>query len=191
MEAEYIQRARQGEDAAYQLLVESHREAVFRLAYLMLGDADDAEDVAQEAFIRAFRTLHRFDSTRALRPWLLRITANLVRNRRRSIGRYWAALQRYARADPQASLPDLAAENEQQAEAYALWRAVRHLRSAEQEVIYLRYFLELSIGETAETLNIPAGTVKSRVHRALKLLRGVVERDYPLLVEERKHEPYG
>ena len=65
--------------AAWTTLVGQQQEAVFRLAYLLLGDADEAQDVAQEAFIRAFRALHRFDPARPLRPWLLSITANLVR----------------------------------------------------------------------------------------------------------------
>lgn len=96
MEHDWIKRACDGDESALQLLVDAHRESVFRLAYLLLGDADDAEDVAQETFIRVFNSLHRFDVTRALRPWLLRITANLARNRRRSLGRYWAAVQRFA-----------------------------------------------------------------------------------------------
>ncbi|MBZ0296865.1 MAG: RNA polymerase sigma factor [Anaerolineae bacterium] len=185
MESETIERARQGDESACHLLVEQHRDAVFRLAYLMLGSADDAEDVAQEAFIQVFRTLHRFDATRPLRPWVLRITANQARNRRRSIGRYWGALQRFARDQVGESAADVEIQNERQAESYALWRAVRRLRMTEQEVIYLRYFLELSVDETATALDVAPGTVKSRLHRALKQLRLVVERDFPLLQEGR------
>ncbi|HEX2908622.1 MAG TPA: sigma factor, partial [Phototrophicaceae bacterium] len=85
-ETELIHRARRGDSAAWEVLVSSHQEAVFRLAYLLLGDASDAEDVAQETFIRAFRFLARFDETRNWRPWLLSIAANLTRNRRRSVG---------------------------------------------------------------------------------------------------------
>lgn len=185
MESEIIERARQGDEAASNLLVERHRDAVFRLAYLMLGNAADAEDVAQEAFIQAFRTLDRFDVARPLRPWLLRITANRARNRRRAIGRYWGALQRFARQYAGETVSDVEIQNERQAEAYALWRAVRQLRVSEQEVIYLRYFLELSVDETATVLDVQPGTVKSRMHRALRQLRLVVERDFPLLQEGR------
>lgn len=183
MEPDLVQLACRGDEAAYQSIVEHNQEAVFRLAYLILGDADDAQDVAQETFIRALRSLHRFDSSRPLRPWLLRITANLARNRRRALGRYWKALRRFAGQVPEGA--DVEAQSAQQAEAVELWRAIRHLKRPEQEVIYLRYFLELSTEEVADALNTPPGTVKSRLHRALKKLQGVIERDFPHLQEGR------
>ena len=80
----WIESARQGDETAWVELVRLHQEAVFRLAYLFLGDPDEAEDAAQETFIRAYRALGRFDTSRPLRPWLLQIVANLTRNRRRS-----------------------------------------------------------------------------------------------------------
>ena len=75
-------------------LVRAHQTPVFRLAYLLLGSADEAEDVTQETFIRAYRSLGRFDTSRPLRPWLFKIAANLAHNQRRSMGRYLAALGR-------------------------------------------------------------------------------------------------
>lgn len=173
-ESDLITRARRGDGAAWEILVRQHQEAAFRLAYLLLGNADDAEDVAQEAFIRAFQTLDRFDPSRPLRPWLLRITANLAHNRRRALGRYLAALSRSVQATPApVTVPDVPGEHVQrQEEAQALWRAVRRLNWADQEVIYLRYFLELSVAETAEALGVAPGTVKSRLSRALDRLRG-------------------
>jgi RNA polymerase sigma-70 factor (ECF subfamily) len=181
VQPDIIQRALRGDEAAFQTIVDEHREAVFRLAYLLLGDADDAEDVTQEAFIRALRYLHRYDPERTLRPWLLSIAGNLARNRRRSLGRYWSALQRLAgQTLVEANTPEY--HSTQAFEAQALWQAVRRLNHGEQEIIYLRYFLELSVAETAETLGVQPGTVKSRLHRALKRLREVIERDYPELV---------
>jgi len=182
LEPELIASARQGEQAGWDGLVQQHQGAVFRLAYLLLGDADDAQDVAQEAFIRAFGALERFDSARPLRPWLLRITANLARNRRRSMGRYVAALQRALRAEPE---PVLHVEHAtlQQIDAQQLWQAVRRLSPPDQEVVYLRFFLELPEAEMAAALDVAPGTVKSRLHRALKRLRSVVEADFPSLQE--------
>jgi RNA polymerase sigma-70 factor (ECF subfamily) len=181
VQPDVIQRALRGDEAAFQIIVDEHRDGVFRLAYLLLGDADDAEDVAQETFIRALRYLNRYDPERALRPWLLSITANLARNKRRSLGRYWSALQRLAGQTPaESTTPEM--RSMQALEAHALWQAVRCLSAAEQEIIYLRYFLELSVAETAEALDVQPGTVKSRLHRALKRLREVIERDYPELV---------
>jgi RNA polymerase sigma-70 factor, ECF subfamily len=184
-EADLIEQARQGDDAAWEMLVQQHREAVFRLAYLLLGDAHEAEDAAQETFIRTYRALNRFDTARPLRPWLLHITANLVRNRRRAVGRYWAALRRMVQANPE-PITSAEAETSKQWEAQMLWQAVRRLGPAEQEIIYMRYFLELSVAETAEALEIAPGTVKSRLHRALGHLRVVMERDFPMLVKERE-----
>lgn len=184
-EAEQIALARQGDGSAWEAIVSAHQQAVFRLAYLLLGDPDDAEDVAQETFIRAYYALGRFDEQRALRPWLLRIAANLSRNRRRSVGRYLAYIQKMARGDPQAAMPgprdpgSTAARDESQ----LLWQAVRRLRSAEQEIIYLRYFLDMPEAEMASVLNLAAGTVKSRLHRALTRLKQVIQREFPDLRE--------
>ena len=184
-ETELIDRARLGDDRAWEQLVREHQEAVFRLAYLMLGDAQDAEDVAQEAFVRAFRALGTFDTERALRPWLLRITSNLANNRRRSIGRYLAMLRRVVQAEP-APVTQLGERTAQEWEARTLWEAVRRLSRGEQEVVYMRYFLGLSEIEMASALEVAPGTVKSRLHRAIGRLRLVVDAEFPALREERR-----
>jgi RNA polymerase sigma-70 factor (ECF subfamily) len=87
-EATLVRHAANGDAAAWEPLVLAHQEAVFRLAYLLRGDPDDAEDIAQETFQRAWSYLRRFDPARPLRPWLLSIASNLASNRRRSAGRY-------------------------------------------------------------------------------------------------------
>lgn len=179
-DAELIARARRRDEAAWEALTRQHQQAVFRLAYLILGDPADADDVAQETFLRAYRALDRFDASRALRPWLLSIAANLARNRLRSAGRYFAALGRFLRADPDALAPAAAPEAN---DSHLLWQAVRRLNAADQEIIYLRYFSEMSEAETAEALAVAAGTVKSRTHRALGRLREVIEKDFPALRE--------
>ena len=173
-----IQQARQGDEAAWESLMRDHQEPIFRFAYLFLYDADEAQDVAQEAFIRAYHHLDGFDSSRPLRPWLLSITANLARNRRRSLGRYWAALTRWFKSKP---APDAGVEtlSSRHFEKQSLWEAIRSLRQSDQEIIYLRYFLDFSVSETAEILQVEDGTVKSRLHRALGRLKAVIERDYP------------
>lgn len=173
-EAELVQRARGGEDEAWHSIVRLHQDPIFRLAYLLLGDPQDAQDVAQETFIRAMKSISRFDESRPLRPWLLRIASNLARNRRRSIGRYWRALQRAARLEPEQ--PHTSGDD-----ARLLWQAIRNLKHDDQQILYLRYFLAMSERETAQALGIAPGTVKSRLHRSLGRLRAVVERNYPEL----------
>jgi RNA polymerase sigma-70 factor (ECF subfamily) len=179
-----IRRAREGDARAWERVVGEHQEAVFRLAYLLLGDPAEAEDAAQEAFIRAFRSLTRFDADRPLRPWLLRITANLARNRRRSAGRYISALQRALIREPETALGGAPVNPGEGGNPQVLWEAVRRLDPADQEIVYLRFFLDLPVAEAADALDIAPGTVKSRLHRALGRLRELVEREYPALREE-------
>lgn len=180
MTEDLVRRARRGEEAAVEAMVQEHQEAMFRLAYLLLGDAADAEDAAQEALIRALASLHRFDISRPMRPWLLSITANLAKNRLRSKSRYQSALRRAANE----SLTTASGDESAAAEAQTLWLAVRRLQNADQEVIYLRFFMELSVTETAQTLRVREGTIKSRLSRALTRLRQVLARDFPDLIED-------
>ena len=184
-ESTLIRHAANGDAAAWEPLVLMHQEAVFRLSYLLLGDPDDAEDIAQETFLRAWNHLKRFDPTRPLRPWLLSIASNLASNRRRSAGRYLAALTRAFRNEPtsSASTEESSARHMQ---ASDLWKAVRNLSMPDQQIVYLRYFLELSVTETAQVLSVAEGTVKSRLSRALERLRGIIQQDFPVLVEGRE-----
>ncbi len=180
-EADQVRRARRGDPAAWEALVGRHQEPVFRLAYLILGDAAEAEDIAQEAFVRAYLALARFDEARPLRPWLLSIAANLARNRRRGLGRAWAAMQRAFLSEPRHTQPP--PDRTPASDARRLRQAVERLRPDARDVVYLRYFLGLSEAETAATLDIPPGTAKSRHSRALAQLRAVIDADFPDLRE--------
>ena len=170
-DAELIERARSGEVLAYEELVRRYQDVAMRTAHLISPDGD-AEDAAQEAFIKAFRALHRFRAGAPFRPWLLQIVANEARNRRRSAGRRAGLALRAAEDRP---LDDAAPSPESAVLAHetqeTLLAAVNALRDEDREVIGARYFLQLSEAETAETLGIPRGTVKSRLSRALERLR--------------------
>lgn len=181
-EATFVRKAIDGDVAAWEPLMRAHQEAVFRLCYLLLGDPDEADDVAQETFLRAWRHLRQFDPERPLRPWLLSIASNLASNRRRSAGRYLAALTRVFRSEP-ASAVSTEERSARQMEAENLWKAVQRLSAADQQIIYLRYFLELPVAETAQVMQVAEGTVKSRLNRALKRLRAVIRDDFPLLAD--------
>ena len=183
-ESKLIRHAANGDTAAWEPLVLAHQEAVFRLACLLLGDPDDAEDIAQETFVRAWKHLQRFDATRPLRPWLLSIAANLARNRHRSAGRYVAALMRAFRNEPAPT--NIEESSSERIEAGELWKAVKTLSISDQQIVYLRYFLDLSVAETAEALQIAEGTVKSRLSRALERLRGIIRQEFPALGERRE-----
>jgi RNA polymerase sigma-70 factor (ECF subfamily) len=181
-ESTLVRHAVNGDAAAWEPLVLAHQEAVFRLSYLLLGDPDEADDVAQETFLRAWNHLRRFDPTRPLRPWLLSIASNLASNRRRSAGRYFAALTRAFRNERTVAT-SAEEKSAQHMEANELWKAVRNLSGSDQQIIYLRYFLDLPVAETAEVLQVAEGTVKSRLSRALERLRGIIQQDFPVLAE--------
>ena len=183
-DTDLIRSARSGDPAAWEAILTEHYQPVFRLAYLIVGDPDDADDVAQEAFIRAHRYFRRYDETRPLRPWLFSIAANLARNRRRSLGRYYAAVRRLFRQRETQTKPGIEARMAARLESHRLWQAVRQLPEDDQNVIYLRFFLELPVKEAAETLDVAPGTVKSRLSRALERLRTVIGDQYPDLEAE-------
>lgn len=182
-ESTLISRSKNGDMAAWETLVHTHQQPVFRFAYLLLGDPDDAEDVAQETFFRAWKYLERFDATRPFRPWLLSITSNLASNWRRSAGRYVSALTRAFRDEP--APENFEEKSTQKMQADDLWEAVQTLKTADQQIVYLRYFLDLSVAETADALQIAEGTVKSRLSRALKKLQNIIQDDFPFLIEGR------
>jgi RNA polymerase sigma factor (sigma-70 family) len=171
-ESELVERARRGDVAAYEQIMSAHQGIAFRTAYLVAGNAADAEEATQDAFLKAYRALGRFRPGAPFRPWLLQIVANEARNRRRSAGRRASLELRVAAESP----PGDAAPSPEGAlldaeRRSALVAALDTLREEERLVIACRYFLDLSEAETAAALGIRPGTVKSRVSRALARLR--------------------
>jgi RNA polymerase sigma factor (sigma-70 family) len=161
---------RAGDRDAYAVLVRRHAPVALRTARL-LGAGADAEDVVQEAFVKAYASLDRFREGAPFRPWLLRIVANELRNLHRAAGRR-AARERsvWARTEPLLALP---ADEDPAAAALSgerrgeLVRGLAALSEAHRQVVTCRYLLDLDEAETAAVLGWPVGTVKSRLHRAL------------------------
>lgn len=175
-ESELVERAKRGDQDAYGELVHAYQGIAFRTAYVLTGNAADAEDAAQEGFVKAFYALGRFRRGAELRPWLLRIVANEARNRRRSAGRR-ANLALRAAADPLSggAAPSPEANLLAGEEHSALLAAVNELPEDQRDVVACRFFLDLSEEETAETLGCRKGTVKSRLSRGLARLREQLE----------------
>jgi RNA polymerase sigma factor (sigma-70 family) len=168
-----IERARAGDAGAYEELVRLHSDIAFRTAYLLTCSAADAEEVAQDGFVNAFRALSGFRAGAPFRPWLLSIVANQARNRRRSAGRRARMeLRTVTLARTESGPPSPADVAEQRATRQALLSALEALADDDRQVVVCRYFLELSGLETAAALGIAEGTVKSRLSRALVKLRG-------------------
>ncbi len=172
-EGELLARAQSGDADAYAALVRAHQDVAFRTALLITQNAADAEDAAQEGFVKAWRALARFRTGEPLRPWLLTIVANEARNRRRSAGRRAALALRVARDEGVSGSAESEALAHESREA--LLDALSRMRPDDRLVLGCRYLLELSEAETAAALGVAQGTVKSRTSRALARLRGEVQ----------------
>ena len=169
-EAELLVRARRGDLAAFEQVVERHQRRVYAIARRIVRRHDVADDVAQEAFIRAYQALDRFDPTRPFGPWIGRIAANLAVNHVRSPE---------AREDPlpeghleTPSVADGPLDAVLESESRRLLAAALERLPAEQRAVFvLRAVEELSYREIAEALDISIGTVMSRLFRAREKLR--------------------
>jgi RNA polymerase sigma-70 factor (ECF subfamily) len=171
-------------EKAFPALVASHQDRLYSIALRLLGDRRDAEEVAQDALVRAFRAMRDYPRERVaalrLRPWLASIAVNLARNRRRRIEDRQppAALEPLldlgfdpptdGRAGPGASADRRETQRELAAALLLLTPAVR-------AAIVLRHVDGLSVAEAAEALGRPEGTVKAQVHRGLRELRALLE----------------
>ena len=162
-----VREAQRGSAAAFEQLFRSHWPHAYRAALLVVGDAAAAEDIAQESFLAAVRALDRFDRRRPFGPWLHRIVVN------RSID--WARARSVRReqfvgdgAEPAAD------EREPATHARALAEALTELQPEQRAVIVLRYLLDYTPGEIARLLDLPRGTVNSRLRRGLDRLEQAV-----------------
>jgi len=175
-DAEFVERWQAGDAGAFEALVRRHERRVFSLVFRMLGSREEAEDVAQEAFLALHRHGHRFRGEARFSTFVYRVAANAALNRRRSLGRRRAREDALShRQDAGDDLPsaprdpeDAASGGEIQARVQAaLLGLPKDLRLA-----VVLYDIEgQSYGEIAEVLQIPEGTVKSRIHRARTALR--------------------
>jgi RNA polymerase sigma factor (sigma-70 family) len=170
-----VRRARTGDAGAYGELARRHQRGALRVATVVLGTAEGADDVVQQAFERAWRAMPRFDDQREFRPWLLRIVANAARNQRRARGRFARLAVRAAAHSPGGNGAAPADNPEERAVADVERRrvvtAMNRLRTEDRLVIALRHFEQLSEREMADVLGVPGGTVKSRLSRAMARLR--------------------
>jgi len=174
-EQDLIQKAKSGDVAAFEVLVQTHWQIALRVAFLVIGDQGEAEDVTQEAFVKAYHAMSRFRVDAPFRPWLLRIVRNEALNQRRRRGRQERLSLRLTHdpvsggAAPSPETTVLTA-----VERRTILEAVNELPDRYRDVVIHRYLVGLSEVETAATLRIPAGTVKSRTARALHRLEGAL-----------------
>ncbi len=165
-------------DAAFEPLVRAHADRCYAIALRVLGDPHDAEEVAQDALVRAYRALSGYDAARIrslrLRPWLATIVVNLCRNRVRRERAATTPLDALAESgmEPAAPLRDGPAAMAQAAdERERLVAALAGLPERYRVPVVLRHINDLSYAELAEVLGRPEGTLKAQVHRGLAMLR--------------------
>jgi RNA polymerase sigma-70 factor (ECF subfamily) len=176
-ESDLVRAAQQGDEAAFTEIVRRYQRAVYRVAYGLTRRAEDADDLAQEAFVRAYRALDTFRVGEPLFPWLSRITVNLAyslfRHRKR---RPEAELEPLLEAGQQWASSDDPVEDVAGREQQALLRACfAELKPEHQAILILRLVQNMSYDEIARTLNVPQGTVMSRLSRARAELKSRLE----------------
>ncbi len=181
-DAEAADEARKGNQLAFRVLVERHSRSVFRLAFRMTGNEQDAEDMVQETFLRAYKQLHRFDGRAAFGTWLYRIGANcsldLLRARRLRKEQSGTAVN-----DEATNLLDTVASPAPDPErltrsgqlAGLLGPALEQLTEAERTAFVLRHYEGQNIEEIAKVLGVNKGAAKHSVFRAVQKLRGILE----------------
>ena len=165
-----ISRARTGDREAFGGLVEQYRDNVYRLAYRMCGNAYDADEAAQEAFVAAWRALPNFRGDAKFSTWLYRLTTNAAIDVMRREKRHQTVGdgEMMDLADDADSPQETVERTEQQE---AVQKALATLSEEYREVLLLRYMEELDYAEIAEVLQLPSGTVKSRINRAKAALK--------------------
>ena len=177
-EHDLVRQAQAGQREAREELARRYRQSAYVLALQLLRNRDEALDVAQEAMLRFFASLDRFRRDRPVRPWLLAIVRNQVRDQlRRQRVRRTESLD--ATPDLSTALVDTASTPEDEASRSQLrrriWRAMSRMTPNKREILVLRDFHDLSYAEIADVLAIPSGTVMSRLHDARKQLRALLE----------------
>ncbi|MGE5641927.1 MAG: RNA polymerase sigma factor [Byssovorax cruenta] len=175
MDHHLIEQCRAGDTSAVEHFVQTYQQELYRLALSILDDSNEAEEVTQEALLAALRALDAFHGASSFKTWLFSITVNICRTR----------LQRHKRQDqlkqimdgilkrqPAPSVEERAIQNESNE---ALWRAIHGMNEKHRIPIVLRYYHDLSVAEIANILQIPEGTVHSRLNTARRLLHAVLK----------------
>ncbi len=169
MDLTLIRRSLAGDERAFAALFDRYKNLVYKTAYLMLGNTNDAEDALQEVFVKVHKSLSTFQPSRgAFSTWLHRITVNHCLNQRRK--RHLSTLS-LAEVSPTLLAAPSPSPDGRPGEEAMVWQALNRLSDKQRTIVILRYYWELSYGEIAQILDIPVGTVKSRLHLALKTLR--------------------
>jgi RNA polymerase sigma-70 factor, ECF subfamily len=173
-----IKQVKKGDQNAFAEIVDLYKDKIYQLCYRMLGNAHEAEDIAQEAFIRAYVNIHTYDMSKKFSTWLYRIATNLSIDRIRKKKPDYFLDAEIAGTDGLTMYSQVAAEEklpEEEIETMELQQTIQNeilkLPDKYRSVIVLKYIDELPLKEISEILDIPIGTVKTRIHRGREALR--------------------
>lgn len=179
---EAVRRCQDGDRDAFRHLVERYGDPLYGTAFLMTGDRALAEEQVQEALLLAWRGIGGFRRGRPVKPWLMRILVNAVLAQRRRRALATVPLEGARHADdedggeaPASDEPSQLETIEAREERADVRRALAHLTAEHRQVVVLRYFAELTVPQIARSVHVREGTVKSRLHRALRQLRELLE----------------
>jgi RNA polymerase sigma-70 factor (ECF subfamily) len=168
-----VEKWQSGDVGAFEALFRQHQKLVLRTAYLITGDAETAKDVMQEVFVSVWKSRHTFNPEKGkFTTWLHRITVNRCSRKRRRKQPFLLSLEEAENkglSPPSDNIPSEAVITKE--EYASLMKALAALDTKHRSIVVLRYFNELSCEEIAQVADIPLGTVKSRLHYALKSLR--------------------
>ncbi|HEX2260643.1 MAG: sigma-70 family RNA polymerase sigma factor [Candidatus Binatia bacterium] len=171
-DAECVRRVQQGDTDSFEVLVRRHEKAIFNLIYRLLGNYDEAAEVAQEVFLSAFKSIHQFRGEANFSTWLYRIGLNHASTRRKSLQ---SSQQRHIPLDGTEVIADGAfdpAKNVEHKEIQQrVQQALNSLDPEDARIVLLRDLQDIPYEDVAEMLDIPVGTVKSRLHRARQALK--------------------
>ena len=180
-DAQAIRLCQQGHREAYGFLVERYKERAYYSALGILGSHEAALDISQDAFVRAFRAIKRFESGKKFFTWYYQILRNLclnfIRDKKRH-ARSFSEIDDYEINKLTDDTGDASVLAEQNELRQALWQAMDEIKPKEREIIMLKEFQDLSYKEIAEILDIPIGTVMSRLYNARQALKAKIERTY-------------
>ncbi len=176
-ESEAVARCQKGDRDAFRHLVERYRDLLFGTAVLMTGNHATAEEQVQEAFLSAWRGIRSFRLGRPVKPWVLRILINTVLSSRRKQSLPTTYMTGQGPDEPEAGEDGPEETLDALERKIYVRRAIAQLSPEHRQVVALRYFAQLTVPEVADTLGIRQGTVKSRLSRALRNLRRLLEEE--------------
>ena len=183
---EFVQRALQGDDRAFAVLVERYQRGLYNLAYRMVRDSELAQDLVQDIFVRVHRSLGKYDPVYPFTSWIYRVGSNLcidhIRKKKLDTVSLDAPVSVGEGESVTREIPDTSKDPgrdlESSERARILGEALDKLAGPHRMVLLLRHQRDLSYDEIAVILDAPLGTVKARIHRAREALRKILVRDY-------------